>query len=251
MKTRLLIPAIGLASALAAPRAALGQEGQFIIYFTNCKLGTAEIFNAVGDGGDPESIVNFSRERACAAGEKEEYVAKVRGQKVLMMVEQGKMSVDYANPENPTFAMYNARNNTHATWTGEELKALINEMMGGAQASAGAGNAMADAMAQARAAMGAQAGGEVEGLYSVNSLTDCDDQAYGAHQGKVGFDGGNPMQQNWILRACVTNKHPDALRTFRAMQNATNQFASMGQEKKPIDEKEDELAEKGLPMTSS
>ncbi len=32
------------------------------------------------------------------------------------------------------------------------------------------------------------------------------------------------------------------------MQEATNQFASMGEEKEPIDEKEDELAEKGLPI---
>ena len=247
MKTRLLIPAIGLASALAAPRVADGQD-QFIIYVTNCTLGTQQVFNAVGDGGDPASIVNFTRERACAAGESEQYVVKVRGQKALMTMEQGKMSVDYGNPENPTFTMYNPRNNTHATWTATELKELMNQMMGGARSGAGGIGALADAMAQARAAMGEGAEEEVEGLYTVNSLTDCDDQAYGAHQGKVGLDGGNPMQRNWILRGCVTNEHPDALRTFRAMQEATDQFASMAQEKEPIDEKEDELADRGLPI---
>ncbi len=162
MKTRLLIPAIGLASALAAPRAAVGQD-QFIIYVTNCTLGTQQVFNAVGDGGDPASIVNLTRERACAAGDTEQYIIKVRGQKALMTMEQGKMSVDYGNPENPTFTMHNPRNNTHATWTATELEELMNQMMGGAPRGGGGGrDALADAMQLARAAMGGGAEEEVE-----------------------------------------------------------------------------------------
>ena len=248
MRTGLLIPTIGLASALAAPRAAAGQD-QFILYVTECTLGTQQIFNAVGEGADPASIVNFTRERACAAGDSEHNVVKVRGQKALMTMEQGKMSVDFGNPENPTFTMYNAGNNTHATWTAKELEELMNQMMGGARGGGGgARGALADAMRQARAAMGGGEEQKVEGLYAVSSLTDCDGQAYGAHQGEVGLDGGNPMQKNWILRGCVTNRHPNALRTFRAMQKATSQFANMGQEKDPIDQKEDELADKGLPI---
>jgi len=247
MKTGLLIPAIGLASALAAPRAVVAQD-QFILYVTNCTLGTQQIFDAVGDDADPASIVNFTRERVCAAGDNEQYVVKVRGQKALMTMEEGKMSVDYGSPEDPTFTMYNPRNNTHATWTAKEFEELVNQMMGGAGGGGGGGSAVADAIEQARAAMGGGEEQEVEGLYAVNSLTDCDDQAYGAHQGTVGFDEGNPMQRNWILRGCVTNKYPNALRTFRAMQEATDQFAGMGQETEPIDEKEDELADKGLPI---
>ena len=249
MKTPLFVSMFALAGAFVAPRAAVGQD-QFIIDVTHCTLGTQEIFNAVGEGNDPASIVNLNREQACAAGDREQYVAKVRGQKVLMAMEEGKMSVDYGNPDDPRFTMYDPVKNIHATWTGKELEALMNQMMGGAQAAAGQRGAMADAILRARAAMGGGGEQEVEGLYDVNSLIDCDEEAFGAHQGEVGFDHGNPnpMQKNWKLIACVSNKHPNALRTFRAMQEATNQFESMGGEKEPIDQKEDELAEKGLPI---
>lgn len=182
---------------------------------------------------------------AAAPGvEVDEFTMKVRGMVVHTTMEMGEMGVDYGANR---FWMYNPRNDTHAAWTGDELQEMMSSMMGGpAGGREGPAGAMASAMAQARQAAGNMPVG-TEGPYSLNRSDNCGDW-WGGHMGEVSFDA-DPMQEGWLLHACVTNDYPDAWESMKAMEEAVKQF-DMEAEEDAEDVMEAAILEHGFPMVT-
>lgn len=165
---------------------------------------------------------------------------KVRGSIVHTTMEMGEMTVDYAENR---FSMYNPHNDTHATWTGDEMREMMSAMMGGAGGPGGPGGAMADAMAQARQEAGNMPVGS-EGPYSLNESDDCGEW-WGGHMGTVSFDD-NPMQEGWLLHACVTRDNLDVWESMKALERAGRQFEMEGEEDAE-QAMEAAILEKGVP----
>ena len=240
MKHRRIVSSIAFATlALATPAASSAQQFTGTVDIVTHTLGMRELLNLVGENVTSIMDIPIDAVRAAVGVRTETYVAKVRGTVVYVVMDEGEMRVDY---ETGQFAMYDPANDVHAKWTGEELKEMIASMMGGAAGSAD----MAAAMAAMQGAMGVTEG-EPEGPYSLNREDDCG-AWWAGHMGTVDFEE-NPMQPGWILHTCLTQDHPDAWQSYRAMTDAASQMNPMAAEDAE-DRMERALAEHGLPTVT-
>ena len=212
----------GVLLAAYAPVAAQGFEGRVVTKVYT--LRNDDLLDQTED--DVQSIMTVPIDNiATAQGVRvDESTMTVRGMVVHTTMEMGEMGVDYAAN---SFWMYNPRNDTHAAWTGEELQDMMASMMGGPPGGEGPGGAMAAAMAQAQQAAGNMPV-EAEGPYSLNRSDDCGEW-WGGHMGEVSLEG-NPMQEGWLLHACVTRDHPNVWESMKAMAEAGRQFDMEGEE---------------------
>ena len=230
---------LGFLVAVSAPTVAQGFEG--IVHTKVYTLRDDDLYDQTED--DMQSIMKKSIDDiASAQGVRvDEFTMRVRGTVVHTTMEMGEMGVDYAANR---FWMYNPRNDTHATWTGEELRETIASMMGGPPGGEDPGGAMAAAMAQARQAMG-DVPLDAEGPYSLDRSDDCGEW-WGGHMGEVSIEG-NPMQEGWLLHACVTRDYPAVWESMKALEQASVQLEMMGEED-PEQAMEAAILEQGVPM---
>ena len=127
MKSPSLIVALalsGFAIVFSDPAVAQGFTGN--VEIRTYSLDTQALFELTGDDVQAIMTVPIDAIAAAAGVEAEAYTVKVRGTVVHTTMEMGEMTVDYAANR---FTMYNPRNDTHTTWTGEELKQLVTEGM--------------------------------------------------------------------------------------------------------------------------
>ena len=233
-----LVCLVVFAAAFPVTSVAQGFEGT--LETTAFTLRDDDLLDETED--DLESIMSVPVDAIAAAPgvEIDAFTMKVRGTVVHTTMEMGEMMVDYAANR---FWMYNPRNNTHATWTGDELQEMMASMMGGPGGQEDPGGAMAMAMAQMRQAQGNVAV-EAEGPYPLNRSEECGEW-WGGHMGSVSLDD-DPLQEGWLLHACVSDDYTDVWESMKAMDEAVKQFEMMD-ERDAEDEMEAAILEQGFP----
>ncbi len=226
------------ATVLANPTS---QEFQGKITGEECSKNLQEIMNVVGDDGQPTDLFGMSRDLICTPDET--YTIWVRGFKILMEMDEGEVGIDYENADDPTFTMYNPRNDTHVVVNAKKLENLQTQMMGGQKNAPNVGGIMG----QIRDAAGVEVK-KAEGPYRSKHTVDCEDgERWAAHQGEIG-PGGNPMEPRWHMDFCVTQKYPALTKAFHTLAMASNPFAM--EQDDPKEEMEGKIAERGFPVES-
>ncbi|MCZ6915663.1 MAG: hypothetical protein O7I93_02700 [Gemmatimonadetes bacterium] len=238
MNHRQIIPSIAIVTlALAIPTASAAQRFTGRVDIVTHTLGMQELLELVGENVTTVMDLPVDAIRTAPGVRTEAYLAKVRGSVVYIVTDEGDVRVDY---ETGRFAMYDPANDVHATWTADELEEWMASMMGG---GAGAGADMASTMALMRGAMGVTEE-EPEGPYPLDREDDCGTW-WAGKMGTVDFEG-NPMQPGWILHMCVTQDHPDAWQSYKAMTDASSQLNPMNSEDAE-DRMESAILEHGMP----